>query len=111
MEDCFVCQSAENLHRHHLDWHHENNDPSNVVTICARCHVALHQFGYLSREELYSIREKVVSLRNTPQGDIVGLQNRVFTPEGYRQLPYCRAWVPWGSVGVHSKLYPRPKAR
>lgn len=37
-------------HVHHLDGSghdaHPNNDPSNLVTLCARCHTHLHRFGH-----------------------------------------------------------------
>ena len=39
-DTCIVCgESMKNtLDRHHIDGNRKNNDPSNLVTICASCH-------------------------------------------------------------------------
>jgi hypothetical protein len=37
---------------HHIDWHHENNHPENLVDVCQWCHSGLHKEGFVSREEL-----------------------------------------------------------
>ena len=59
MSSCYLCGSQERVQRHHIDWHHENDNPSNRVLLCHRCHMELHRAGYLSPEELDSIRDKV----------------------------------------------------
>ena len=59
MGRCYLCESWEALERHHMDWHHENNSPSNRVLLCHRCHTELHKVGYLSLQELDGIRDKV----------------------------------------------------
>ncbi len=56
---CLVCGSRESPHRHHIDWNHANNAPSNICILCGRCHVVLHQGGYLSVDELAAIRATV----------------------------------------------------
>jgi hypothetical protein len=39
---CEECGTMENLHAHHKDKNISNNDPSNVQTLCASCHLRLH---------------------------------------------------------------------
>lgn len=39
---CTDCGTAEDLHVHHLDRDHSNNDPSNLVTLCSSCHLKRH---------------------------------------------------------------------
>jgi len=56
---CYLCESQEDLHVHHIDWHHENDSPGNLVTLCHRCHMELHRSGYVSLDELEGIRDKV----------------------------------------------------
>ena len=57
--ECFLCGTHGPVDRHHLDWHHNHNEPSNVMSLCPRCHSALHKIGYMSREEIKAIRQKV----------------------------------------------------
>ena len=66
MKECYICEAKDNLNEHHIDWHHDNDDPSNVVTVCARCHSWLHKIGYMSLEEMLEVRKKVLSYRNDP---------------------------------------------
>ena len=67
MRECYICGSRENLHRHHIDWHHNHNVPSNIVILCQRCHALIHGgTGYMSLEELTEIRAKVRSYKNDP---------------------------------------------
>ena len=39
---CADCGSRDDLHVHHKDRNHENDDPANLVTLCASCHLKLH---------------------------------------------------------------------
>ena len=39
---CQECGTTERLHVHHADRDHTNNDPSNLVTMCASHHIKLH---------------------------------------------------------------------
>lgn len=39
---CEACGSTEQLHAHHVDGKPENNDPSNIQTLCVWCHNFLH---------------------------------------------------------------------
>lgn len=39
---CVVCASQKKLHVHHIDVNNTNNTPSNLVTLCAKCHFAWH---------------------------------------------------------------------
>ena len=57
---CGICGSQHRLHRHHKDWDHSNNSPSNIIVVCERCHTILHQVGYLTDQELADLRAKVV---------------------------------------------------
>ncbi len=58
---CYLCGSNDNLHRHHVDWIHSNNELSNIIIVCKRCHTELHKVGLLDVEELESLRKKVMS--------------------------------------------------
>ena len=57
---CGICGDTHDLHRHHLDWDHSNNSPTNIVIICQRCHVVLHDIGHITIEELEAVRKKVM---------------------------------------------------
>ena len=39
---CEKCNTTERLHVHHKDRDVTNNDPSNLMTLCASCHLKLH---------------------------------------------------------------------
>ena len=57
--ECYICGIYGPVERHHLDWHHSHDERLNIIVLCPRCHSELHKGGYLSREELSAIREKV----------------------------------------------------
>ena len=61
---CYLCQNEDNLHVHHLNWHHSDDSPSNLLIVCKRCHAKLHKVGYLTKQELEVIASKVA--RATP---------------------------------------------
>lgn len=39
---CEACGSTQKLHAHHVDGSPQNNEPSNIQTLCAYCHNFLH---------------------------------------------------------------------
>ena len=39
---CQECGSPNDLHVHHMDRNPANNDPVNLMTLCASCHLKLH---------------------------------------------------------------------
>lgn len=39
---CEECGATTKLHVHHLDENPKNNDPSNLQTLCASCHLRWH---------------------------------------------------------------------
>jgi len=39
---CEECGQKDHLHVHHVDENHHNNDPSNLKTLCPRCHKLAH---------------------------------------------------------------------
>lgn len=41
-DHCAECGTSERLHAHHIDGDPSNNDPSNIVTLCASCHLLHH---------------------------------------------------------------------
>lgn len=41
-EMCEECRTTERLHVHHMDGNITNNDPSNLKTLCASCHLRWH---------------------------------------------------------------------
>ena len=60
---CLVCGSFEALEIHHVDWNHANNRQDNVARLCRRCHVLVHQCGFVSLEELRAIADQVRARR------------------------------------------------
>jgi 5-methylcytosine-specific restriction endonuclease McrA len=57
--ECYVCGSKSNTERHHIDFNHKNNAPSNLMWLCRRCHTQVNQCGYTNREEFGAIRGQV----------------------------------------------------
>lgn len=39
---CETCQSDQQIQLHHIDSNPENNDPTNLMTLCAPCHARWH---------------------------------------------------------------------
>ena len=39
---CESCGAAENVHTHHKDLNHDNNELSNLQWLCGSCHSKLH---------------------------------------------------------------------
>jgi len=39
---CEECGTSLDLHVHHADRDHTNNDPENLITLCSSCHLKLH---------------------------------------------------------------------
>lgn len=39
---CEQCATTLDLHVHHEDRDHTNNDPANLITLCSSCHLKLH---------------------------------------------------------------------
>ena len=39
---CEACGSTDQLHAHHVDGEPQNNEPSNIQTLCVYCHNFLH---------------------------------------------------------------------
>ncbi len=39
---CQMCETGENLQVHHIDGNPENNEASNLMTLCASCHTTWH---------------------------------------------------------------------
>jgi len=94
-EECFICSSKETkeyLHKHHVDWHHNNNSSDNIVVLCKRCHVIIHQTHYHSKDEMLELRKKILSYKNDP-----------FAPKwGSYRMVYC----------LHcGDIYPESKAK
>ena len=42
---CSKCGSAYGVHTHHIDWNHDNNEKSNLTTLCHHCHEQVHKLG------------------------------------------------------------------
>ena len=40
--ECQTCGTTERLHVHHVDRNPANNQPDNLTTLCASCHLLLH---------------------------------------------------------------------
>jgi hypothetical protein len=57
---CFLCNSCAQVHRHHIDWDHSNNSPSNVIVLCQRCHAEAHKCGYVNRAQFETVRRMAI---------------------------------------------------
>jgi hypothetical protein len=50
---------------HHIDWNHENNDISNMISIPKKIHKLVHKYwGYVSREEFEKVLEAYKKIAN-----------------------------------------------
>ena len=57
----FIPERLLQLHVHHLDHDHTNNDPENLQTLCANCHALIHR---LHKERLGPVKNtKVVPMK------------------------------------------------
>jgi 5-methylcytosine-specific restriction endonuclease McrA len=58
---CIVCGSAK-AERHHLDGNTANNEPSNIIIACRKCHMAmdgrLDEFREVARRNLARMRQR-----------------------------------------------------
>jgi 5-methylcytosine-specific restriction endonuclease McrA len=48
-EKCETCESVLKLTVHHVDNNPKNNEESNIMTLCRKCHDAVHGFKYRER--------------------------------------------------------------
>lgn len=55
---CFLCGRMKKLQVHHINWHHFDDRAENRIRLCQVCHAALHNYGYMSREEIVALRAK-----------------------------------------------------
>lgn len=39
---CSECPATTDLHVHHIDRNHKNDDQDNLITLCSSCHLKLH---------------------------------------------------------------------
>jgi 5-methylcytosine-specific restriction endonuclease McrA len=57
---CQLCGSNVELQVHHVDLDRSNSDPSNLLTLCARCHLGYHGRGERGAETSHA-REVMVA--------------------------------------------------
>jgi len=57
VKECFICGTLKRIHKHHIDWNHENSEARNKVWLCEKHHVFVHQVGYMGWEDLKKARE------------------------------------------------------
>lgn len=60
-EDCgFVAEHPVQLDVDHIDGNHENNDSTNLQTLCANCHrlKTIKQKGVIGRRKIYDKEQK-----------------------------------------------------
>lgn len=41
---CMICWSSDRLQIHHKDKNHKNNDISNLIKLCYKCHCSAHKW-------------------------------------------------------------------
>jgi len=57
-EICEVCKSQSNLEVHHIDKNRENNELTNLLVLCKKCHQKIHnRLNELERKNGLKIRE------------------------------------------------------
>ena len=49
MKQCMICWSSDRLQIHHKDKNHKNNDISNLIMLCYRCHCVAHEWDRIHR--------------------------------------------------------------
>jgi len=47
---CQKCGYDKKLHVHHLDWNKNNNDDSNLITLCCYCHNYVHRKIFINNK-------------------------------------------------------------
>ena len=57
--NCYLCGEYGLIDIHHVDWHHDNNNSENRISLCKRCHTEFHRIGFIDKMEIDKIREKV----------------------------------------------------
>jgi len=57
-KSCAICDNGNNLHVHHIDGDKLNNDPDNLMALCASHHRSL-ETGWLNKEELEAVRRRL----------------------------------------------------
>ena len=57
--ECFVCGRLKSLEVHHLDGEHLHDSALNRILLCRGCHVAVHRFDLLTRQEFEVWRKAV----------------------------------------------------
>lgn len=64
---------------HHLDGNHDNDDPSNIMLLCNRCHLRRHHAGKVSSEVILDdeIREQYVSELNELNKEYLDKQEKI----------------------------------
>lgn len=57
---CYLCASGQQVETHHVDFHHENDNPANLIPLCRSCHVTVHRdTGFMSFADFERVRETV----------------------------------------------------
>lgn len=41
-QQCFFCETGENVQVHHIDGHAANHDLENLIAVCHGCHMKIH---------------------------------------------------------------------
>ena len=49
MKQCMICWSSDRLQIHHKDKNHKNNEISNLIMLCYKCHCAAHEWDRIHR--------------------------------------------------------------
>lgn len=57
---CACCNETSGLERAHIDGNRENNDPNNLILLCAICHIRFDN-GEISEKEILMCKEKTLS--------------------------------------------------
>lgn len=93
---CVLCGNAR-AERHHLDENTANNEPSNIVILCRRCHMSsdgrLDQFRELAISNLSNAINRAAQIRKSnptcPKGHPYSGSNLYVNPRGARVCRKC----------------------
>lgn len=66
---CFVCELRPDdccLNAHHLTYEHIGNEPlDDLITLCIKCHEAIHKRPSYDRKSLQAMKDEFEEQRNT----------------------------------------------
>lgn len=75
-----ACGSSVGIHKHHIDWHHDNNDISNLTVRCHHCHEQEHKLGKDGFEDVIRVITSNPTLKREMQKTSVDRHRELHGP-------------------------------